>query len=370
MSRYRMATVSRQFSAHWINPQSMNPRALTMMHNESDTARVDQSALAVAVDLLSRSQHIAAAAHIMPDPDAIGSLLGFGLAMRGIGRQVTLLCDDSVPHSVRFLPGADTIKSSMPANSPIDLFVSLDASDVERLGKVAEPFFAANIPVLVIDHHITNIGFGTVNLVNSEWSATAEGVVDLLHEMQIPLTLEIATCLLAGLVGDTRSFATANTTPASMIAAAELMRAGADIRYVSEMLYNRRTLDSLRIWGIGLSHIEVEKGVFWSVIPLDERQKQGIRETNGSGLSNLLVSVEDAKIGAIFTEQADGIVDASFRARPGYDVAAVALALGGGGHAAAAGAKLQGPLLETARRVVALLVVAASVEAVADSGTP
>jgi bifunctional oligoribonuclease and PAP phosphatase NrnA len=341
-----------------------------MTHNESNTARAGQSALAAGVDLLSRSQHIAAAAHIMPDPDAIGSLLGFGLAMRGLGKHVTLLCDDPVPHSLRFLPGSDTIKPLMPADTPIDLFVSLDASDVERLGKVAEQFFAADIPVLVIDHHITNIGFGTGNLVNPEWSATAEGVVDLLRVMQLSLTRDVATCLLTGLVGDTRSFATANTTPASMIAAADLMRAGADIRYVSEMLYNRRTLDSLRIWGIGLSHIEVDKGVFWSTIPLDERHKQGIRETNGSGLSNLLVSVDDAKIGAIFTEQPDGIVDASFRARPGYDVATVALALGGGGHAAAAGAKLKGPLLETARKAVALLVVAASADAVAGGETP
>jgi bifunctional oligoribonuclease and PAP phosphatase NrnA len=188
--------------------------------------------------------------------------------------------------------------------------------------------------------------------------------------MQIPLTLDVATCLLTGLVGDTRSFSTGNTTADSMIAAADLMRAGADIRYVSEMLYNRRTLDSLRIWGIGLSHISVDDGVVWAIISLEERQKHAIRETNGSGLSNLLVSVDEAKIGAIFTEQPDGVIDASFRARPGYDVATVALGLGGGGHSAAAGAKLKGPLLETARKVVALLATAASADAIASGKTP
>src|SRR5688572_16657630 len=153
-----MATESRHFSAHWITLTPTHPRAPTMKTNETYTARADDSALAAAINLLLNSQHIAAAAHIMPDPDAIGSLLGFGLAMQENGKQVHLLCDDPVPNSLHFLPGSDTVRSTLPTDSPIDLFVSLDASDLERLGKVAEPFFAADIPVLVIDHHITNIG--------------------------------------------------------------------------------------------------------------------------------------------------------------------------------------------------------------------
>lgn len=338
-----------------------------MTYNNSNAARAESSALAAAVELLSRAKHIAAAAHITPDPDAIGSLLGFGLALREMGKQVTLLCDDPVPGSLRFLHASETIQDSIDPDTQVDLFVSLDASDIERLGAIVTPFFANSLPVLVIDHHITNIGFGTTNLVNPAWSATAEGVVELLRAMHHPLSHDVALCLLTGLVGDTRSFSTTNTTPDSMVAAAELMRTGADIRYVTEMLFNRRTLDSLRIWGIGLSHIHVTDGVVWSVISVEDRQKQGVEETNGAGLSNMLVTVDDAKIGAVFTEQPDGVVDASFRARPGYDVATVAFSLGGGGHAAAAGAKLQGPLMETARKVVALLTVAASANTVAGS---
>src|SRR4051812_31177720 len=98
-------------------------------HNDDAAAKEKNASLAAAVRLLSQSQHIAAATHVTPDPDAIGSLLGFGHAMRQLGKDILLLCDDPAPRSVRFLPGADSIQSAIPANHPIDLFVGLDASD-------------------------------------------------------------------------------------------------------------------------------------------------------------------------------------------------------------------------------------------------
>ena len=336
----------------------MIPTAMTTQ-NDLDAAGAHEGALAAAIGALQDAQRIAAATHITPDPDAIGSLLGFGHVLRHIGKEVILLCDDLVPASVRFLPGSEAIRSTFSEHSPIDLFVGLDASDLDRLGGVATSFFVAGIKTLVVDHHITNVGFGTVNLVNPDWSATAEGLVELFSAMHAPITPEAATCLLAGLVGDTRSFSTANTTAQSLHAGASLVAAGGDIRFISEMLFNRRSYETLRLWGIGLANAALEDGVCWTTITSDERNSIGLQETNSSGLSNLLISAEEANIAAVFTEQPEGTIDASFRARPGYDVATVALGLGGGGHALAAGAILQGPILETALNTVALLKVAA-----------
>lgn len=314
-----------------------------------------QHSLAAAVQQFKSAQRIAAATHISPDPDAIGSLLGFGQMMREMGKQVILLCDDPAPRYLDYLPNVLEIQTNLPDGFVPDLFVGLDASDPERLGKVSAPMLASDVPSLVIDHHITNLGFGTVNLVDPTWSATAEGLVEFAGALALPISANAANCLLTGLIGDTRGFSTTNTTPRSLQIGAQLMTAGGDMRLISEMLNNRRDVGLLALWGIGLTHMTLDGGVLWTVLPFAERQAGGLETVNGSGLSNLLISAEEAQIAAVFSEQNDGVIDASFRARPGYDVASVALMLGGGGHPAAAGAQLPGPLMETAQRVVGLL---------------
>ncbi len=305
---------------------------------------------------LVRSAHaIVAVTHITPDPDAIGSLLGFGHAISLLGKSVVLLCDDGVPRGLRFLPGASLVVDSLPKAFVPDLVVALDASDQERVGKIGNELLSTSVPVINFDHHVTNLQFGTVNIVDPDWAATAEGLVSFLNVIRCPLTMDIAACLLAGIVGDTRSFSTSSTTSETLEIAAHLSAAGADIQVISEAIFNNRNVDVLKLWGLGLSNLILEDGIIWSAMSLADRTSQGVQDTNGSGLSNLLVSAQEAAIAAVFTEQPDGSIDLSMRAKPGSDVAQVALALGGGGHSPAAGAKLSGPLEQTVQNVIGLL---------------
>lgn len=340
----------------------------TTTQNSDQSASAEPSALAAAIQLIQRSQRVAVVCHITPDPDAIGSLLGLGILLRDLGKEVTLLCDDPVPRSLQFLPGANSVLAGLPNGLSPDVLIAVDSSDAERLGKVVVPLLASGIDVLVIDHHITNLAYGKVNLVNPRWSSAAEGVVELARALGAVLSPEAAACLLTGVVGDTRSFSTASTTPDSLRTAATLIEAGADIQSITELVFSRKSADVLRLWGLGLHNIQIDGGIIWSIIPFEERVRLGVQDTNGSGLSNVLISAEEANIAAVFTEQPDQSIDASFRARPGYDVAAVALSLGGGGHALAAGAKLKGPLEETARKVVGLLKLASSADSVESGG--
>lgn len=306
-----------------------------------------------AVRLIEASSRVAIATHVSPDSDAIGSLLGLGLALRTLGKQVALLCDDPVPSNLRFLPGSGEIASSTELQA--ELFIGVDASDLERLGKSAAAWLTGDIPVLNIDHHITSTAFGTINLVDPKAAATTEVLLPLLDALGVALNVDIASCLATGLVGDTRSFSTSNVTSNTFLVAARLVDSGIDLATITELVFNRRSFSTLRLWGLGLANLSLEDSVIWTAVPSAARHEVGLREIGDTGMSNLLISVEEANIAAVFTEQSAGKVDVSFRARPGYDVASVALSLGGGGHTLAAGCLIEGTLDEVVGRVVPLL---------------
>jgi phosphoesterase RecJ-like protein len=322
--------------------------------------------LSEAAALIDRAQHIAIVTHISPDPDAIGSALGLRLALLAPGKEVVALCDDPVPDNLDFLPGSGDLRQHLPGDFDPDLFIALDASDPERLGEAGAALLAMDIPVLVVDHHVTNVGYGDVNVVNSDAVAAAELVLELVDALGVSLTLDIAVCLMTGLVGDTRGFSTPNVVPVTFAAASRLLQAGVDLSAIMEGVLRRRSLELLRIWGIALERLRFQDGVVWAVVPFGERHRRSLEGTEPDGISSLLLSAREAWISAAFTELSDGQVEVSMRARPGFDVASVALALGGGGHALAAGCLIDGPLDDAVDEVVGRLRVQTTAAAQAD----
>lgn len=313
---------------------------------------MQQTTLNKAARSLRAAGRIAIVTHISPDPDAIGSALGLAHALLALGKQVVPLCDDDVPDDVTFLPGVELMRRELPPDFTPDLIVSLDASDIERLGAHGALVQSGEKPVLNIDHHVTNLGFGSLNHVDPAAAATAELLVPLVEEMGAPLNLDVATCLAAALVADTRSFSIPSVTSRTMQVGARLVEAGADLANITNRIMNRRTYGSLRVWRLGLSRMTLEDRVIWTSLPLKDRQELGLLNADGKGLSNLLLSVDEAVISAVFTQRTDKKIDVSFRAMPGFDVASIALALGGGGHPLAAGCLLDGDLDETVGAVV------------------
>jgi phosphoesterase RecJ-like protein len=308
-----------------------------------------------AAALIGRSQAVALATHVTPDPDAIGTLLGVGMGLRSSGKRVAMLCDDPAPASVAFLPGVDQVLHALPETFQPDLFIGLDASDPQRLGEVAQPLLSGSLPVVNIDHHVTNLNFGAVNLVVPEASSCAEVAVSVLDRLGIVIDAPIASCLMAGIVGDTRGFSTSSVSPETLRTAARLAEAGADLRAISEQVLNRRSLNGLRILGMALNTIHLDDDVVWAALKYADRKAAKLTDFHETGISNLLLSIPEAHVSASFIEQEDGRVEISMRARPGYNVAGVALSLGGGGHPVAAGCTIDGPLDTAIERVVALI---------------
>jgi phosphoesterase RecJ-like protein len=281
-------------------------------------------------------------AHVDPDGDTIGSTLALAHALRSMGKDCSLACCDPVPVTLSYLPGVEWFGTPQVADH--DLIIAVDVSDRGRLGPAYGHVVELDIPLLNIDHHVTNTGFGTINLVSTDAVATSEIIFDLLRDLDIPLDRLLATCLLAGIVTDTRSFTTSSTTPRALEVSSELLKAGASLIEVNENYYKNKSLGTLRLWGKILDQMELEGRLVWSVNSLEMRQQCNADSGNGDGIVNLLASVHEASAAIVFVEREKQRIEISIRSRPGVDISSIALHFGGGGHPQAAGAVLEGDL--------------------------
>lgn len=315
-----------------------------------NVSSVDDLAPELAAHLM-RASSVLVLSHISPDGDAIGSVLAMGGIIDHFARPVVLGIADTVPDLFRFLPGYQRIVQQ--AEGPFDLIIALDASDERRLGELYSQHAGTAHTIITIDHHATNLLFGTINWVDSTAAATVEMLYRLAITLAVPLTPALATHLLTGIVTDTRGFRTSSTSPATLAMASELMNQGASLYQVMEITLERRSLASLRLWGEALRRTQRHGRVVWSQLTATDRARCGVGDNSGdTGLSGFLATVNEADVAVLFTER-NGSVEISMRARPGFNVAEAALALGGGGHPQAAGCTVPGPLAVARTHVMA-----------------
>ncbi|MGD2177256.1 MAG: bifunctional oligoribonuclease/PAP phosphatase NrnA [Anaerolineae bacterium] len=303
--------------------------------------------------LIRRAHQPLLVCHVAPDGDALGSLTGLAYALRRLDQSPIAACADNIPSRFRYIPNIEAVVRSF--TDPFDLVVALDCSDLRRLGDFPELPHFNQCPLINIDHHVTNVGFGDVDLVDPGASSTAEVLLRLLEHLDVSLDERLATCLLVGIVTDTRGFRTNNVTPRVMETALRLMEAGASLPYVTQHGLDCRPTVVIRLWGAALSRLRSEDGVIWTSIPLGMRRGVGYHGDGDAGLVSFLVSAEEADVSVVFVEQGDGRVEVGMRAGPGFDVARFALRFGGGGHALAAGFSISGPLDAAEGRVLEAL---------------
>jgi len=295
---------------------------------------------------LEKAENILIITHVDPDGDAIGSLTAIGLALRQIEQRFTLVCDDNVPERFRYLPTADKVRKSPDWLDSYDLLIAVDCGDEFRMGKAFSSLPGPKPFIINIDHHVTNTQFGDINLVDPKATSTSEILYRLFADLNIAISEEIALSLLTGLVTDTLGFRTVGVTANTLRIAADLIDAGADLGYVTMHALNSRTMSTLELWRTGMNKMRLEEGLLWTSITNLERKAANFRSNSSVGLVNLLADVGEASMGAVLMEMNDGSVKVGLRCRPPYDVADVAMALGGGGHPLAAGCSMVGPLEE------------------------
>lgn len=304
-----------------------------------------------AVDLFRRHNKIFIAAHIMPDGDCIGSALGLTWTLRQIGKTVTVTCNDHVSNTFKYLPGFDELTPKLPTDETFLVFV--DGSAADRFGAAYDPAQFNGRPVLVIDHHVTNEAFAPLNYLDKRAASTAEMIYRFVGALGATIDRAIAMCLLTGIITDTLGFRTSNTTVETFRVTTALLEAGASIPEIIEQSFNQISLPSLRLRGKIFSEAKLDGAILWAEISWQTQRELGLNGNGTSGIINQLLSVEQAKVAALFIEKENGKIDVGLRSRPGFDVAGIAARLGGGGHKQASGALIDGPLHVARERVLA-----------------
>jgi len=284
--------------------------------------------------------------HIRPDGDAIGSIIGLGLALKNSGKSPQLVLEDGLPAKYRFIQCSEMVASKVKGE--FDLVITLDCSDQNRLGEIGKDLEID----INIDHHVTNEEFATLNLIEPDFPATAEILADNLPDWGFELDINIANALLMGILTDTIGFRTSNVRPETLRQSAKLMELGADLGEIYLHSLVTQSFPASLLWGKALSRLVKENGLVWTMITLDDRKEAKYSGRDDADLTNILSSIEGSDMAILFNEQNDGKVKISWRSNAPYNVSWVAQQFGGGGHPPASGAEVEGSLEEVVKKIL------------------
>jgi phosphoesterase RecJ-like protein len=282
------------------------------------------------------------AGHVQPDADALGSTLALaeGLRRRGARVLATFPGPFTLPASLGWLPGAEGLVPASAVPSSPDVFVSLDAASPGRLGELA-PLLETARTAVVVDHHVSNAGFGDVRLIDGAAPATVVLVADLLDGLGVSVDRALATCLYAGLAADTGSFRFGSTRPETHELASRLLATGIDHATISQRLFDTAPFGWLGllsvVTGRAVLEPDVGAGLVWTWSSAAEATEHGLQAEQLEALVDVVRATEEADVSCVLKGQDDGTWSVSLRSRGATDLSRVAVALGGGGHRAAAG---------------------------------
>lgn len=312
--------------------------------------------LAPILATLRQSATVCVVGHVRPDGDCVGSQLGLGLALRETGKKVRVWNEDPIPKKLAFLDPGDLFGRPKPGET-FECVVAADCATFERLG-TAGACIADRKVLINIDHHASNTRYGDLNWVVPDVPSTGELILELLKRARWPVTPAIADCLFTAVSTDTGSFRYATTRPETFCAAAELVRQGADLGRIGHCVYDSHPMSRFRL----LRHVyrqcrlthDDRIAYFW--LRKGDYGRAGADREESEGLIDHIRSIEPVIVACVFEDLEDGIVRLSLRSKSeDVDVNVVAQQFGGGGHKAAAGARIAGTPLAVQRRVLRAL---------------
>lgn len=312
--------------------------------------------IAKAAEAIRDADKLALACHVGPDGDAIGSMLGLGLAAQRQGKEVVASFGTPfvLSATLEFLPGQELLvpPGDFPENP--EVMVVFDAGSADRLGELGSQAGRAGT-LIVVDHHPATGEFGDITVIDTSAGATGQLVHALLGELGWPVEADIAECLLTAIITDTGRFQYQATTPETMRIGADLIEAGAVPSKISQNVYEKAPFGYLQLAGIvlGRARLHAEEGVVSSVVSEADLDAAGIDWGDIDSLIDLIRLAEEADVAALAKSFEDGRVKMSLRSRGATDVGGLATAMGGGGHKLAAGFTVEG---KTPEDVVAEVV--------------
>src|SRR3954451_1704202 len=332
-----------------------------------------QSDLDGVLAALTSNDHFLVVAHENPDGDALGSMLAMCLGLREHGKDALMYLSGSaaMPAEFGFMDRTEVLRE-LPEDAGERVFVAVDGANARRIGQDASLVDRAKL-VIDVDHHHDNSRFGNANLIVADASSTAEIVRDLLAELGVGLTPEIAEALYVGLVTDTGRFQYSNTSPKAFRLAAELVEAGADGHGVFSNVYETVQFAKLKLRARALDRAQLYEGgrLLISFLLRTDFAEVGAVEPYSEGIIDDLRQAEGAELVALIREPpTDGgpTHRVSLRSsRDEIDVSAIARQRGGGGHRRAAGFSSEQPIEQIVEFIRRAFVAATSGQGAADA---
>lgn len=312
---------------------------------------------AAILERLKKADNALLSLHRSPDGDSIGANTAMFEILKYLRKKATIVSPDPVPDSFKFVPNVNKVlvQDVFETNlNKFDLIVLLDSSAWYMVtNRSALPFTPPKESTVVIDHHITNEKMGSLNLVVPDISSTCELIFCLAREWKIELTKAISQCILTGMATDTGFFQFPNTSARTLKNAASLLDSGASLNTVVFNILRRNSLLRLKLTGKALVNLQIDTGhkFAYSTLSYKEIEELGqseiLAQVRESVANMFMQGIEETEFGIFLVEDEPGVTRCSLRARQNFDVSKIAVELGGGGHKAAAGAKIPQPLNKT-----------------------
>jgi bifunctional oligoribonuclease and PAP phosphatase NrnA len=294
------------------------------------------------ISAIDREERFYMISHMLPDGDSIGSLLGMSLGLLSAGKKISMYTPGHIPRKYSFLNGAEQVLHEDYNADPAVTVIVLDSSDPDRLGVFKDSVLKSR-KIINIDHHITNQRFGHLNYIDANASATGEIVYGILKDLGISITRDIAEALYVAISADTGSFKYDNTKPYTHRVIADLLEFGLSPGTLSQRIFDEHPLPFYILLKEALSSLEMyeNRSLALMTISKDIRERSGAATDDLEGIVNYSRNIEGVELGILFYVENENEVKVGFRSRQ-LDVAVLAGKFNGGGHARAAGCRMQG----------------------------
>jgi phosphoesterase RecJ-like protein len=287
-------------------------------------------------------QRFVIASHLRPDGDAIGSQLAMAFALQRLGKDVRVVSRDKPPPPMLVFPGVSTIEIVERVEDPGDAVIVMECSDLERTGvEGLDGGFVINI-----DHHPGNTMFGSLNWFDVSAAACGEMVFDLIGELGVGLTVDVATHVYVAILTDTGSFHYSNITPRTFDICRQCVEVGVSPAAVARSIFDSNNLGRLKLFGAVLSKMQLDETGRIATVYVDQQLANDCGGTydDTEGLINLPLTVKEILAVVFFKENGPEDWRVSMRSKGEIDVNAVAKQFGGGGHKNASGCSARGSL--------------------------
>ena len=305
------------------------------------------------IETIREHQTFCVVGHVRPDGDCIGSQLGLAMALQNEGKQVVCWNEDVAPAKLKFLDPTGMFSRPKRGES-FDCVIATDCASFERLGKTGDCITSRKV-LINIDHHESNTRYADINWVSAREASTGELIFRLLKVARWPITKPIADNLFTAVSTDTGSFQYANTRPGTFHTGAELVTRGANLAKICDEVYQSYSLSRVRLLKLVYNKFRLADNdrIAWFWLKKADFSRTGAVSNDSEGLIDHIRAIEPVVVACVFEELEPELTRLSLRSKSDkINVNEIAAQFGGGGHSAAAGARIAGKPLSVQRRVL------------------